>query len=77
MGETENLVTKIVRQMNGLPEESLREVLDFVASLSNGESNQIKTNADREPEHDPILRFIGGASHGSLAREIDGELYGD
>jgi hypothetical protein len=27
-------------------------------------------------EEDPILKFIGGVSHGSLAREIDKTLYG-
>jgi len=29
-----------------------------------------------DPQKDPILKFIGGVSHGSLAHEIDKELYG-
>jgi hypothetical protein len=29
------------------------------------------------PERDPILKFIGGVSHGSLAHDIDRELYGN
>ncbi len=28
------------------------------------------------PEDDPILKFIGGVSHGELAQNIDDELYG-
>ena len=30
-----------------------------------------------DPGMDPILEYIGGVSHGSLARDIDSELYGD
>ena len=77
MTETEKLVSKIAQEIGNLPEESLREVLDFVERLSNGEEpDGIKASANREPEHDPILGFIGGVSHGSLAQEIDRELYG-
>lgn len=77
MTETEKLVSKIVQEMGNLPDESLHEVLDFVARLSNGEiSEGIKADAGGAPEHDPIFRFIGGVSHGSLAHDIDGELYG-
>jgi len=28
-------------------------------------------------EENPILKFIGGVSHGSLAKGIDEELYGN
>lgn len=30
-----------------------------------------------DPTQDPILRFVGSISHGSLARDIDNELYGE
>ena len=78
MTETEELVSKIVQEIGNLPEESLREVFDFVVRLSNGEqSDGIKTAPDRDPKLDPLLKFVGGASHGSLAHEIDRELYGN
>lgn len=78
MTETEKLVSKIVQEIDNLPEESLHEVLDFVARLSNGEvSEGIKADAGRAPECDPIFKFIGGVSHGSLAHDIDRELYGN
>ncbi|HXG68321.1 MAG TPA: type II toxin-antitoxin system ParD family antitoxin [Blastocatellia bacterium] len=32
---------------------------------------------DLDPAQDPILKFIGEASHGSLAKDIDKELYGE
>ena len=74
MTETEKLASKIAQEIGNLPEESLREVLEFVERLSNGEQPNIIIT--REPKHDPILGFIGGVSHGSLAQEIDRELYG-
>lgn len=78
MTETEKLVSRIVQEIDNLPEESLHVVLGFVARLSNGEvSEGIKVAARGAPERDPIFKFIGGVSHGSLAHEIDRELYGN
>lgn len=78
MTETEKLVSKIVQEIDHLPEQSLHEVLDFVARLSNGEvSNVSKEDAPGAPERDPIFNLIGGVAHGSLAHEIDPELYGN
>lgn len=78
MSETEKMVSKIVQEINNLPEERLREVLDFVGNLSNGgEPGGINKSADQEPENDPVFKFIGGVSHGSLAHDIDSELYGN
>jgi hypothetical protein len=55
-----------------------REVLDFVADLCTLETLSDATPAEAviDPATDPVLAFIGGASHGSLARDIDEELYG-
>jgi hypothetical protein len=75
--ESEKLVSKIVEQIDHLPEESLHEVLDFVARLSNGELSEEITPDARAPELDPIFKFIGGVSHGSLAHDIDNDLYGN
>jgi hypothetical protein len=30
-----------------------------------------------DPKKDPILKYIGGVSYGSLAKDIDRELYGE
>jgi hypothetical protein len=52
-------------------------VLDFVVRLSNGEvSEGIEAEARGAPERDPIFQFIGAVSDGSLAHDIDQELYG-
>ena len=36
-----------------------------------------KSGSSIDPGRDPILEFIGGVSHGSLAKDIDRELYGE
>jgi hypothetical protein len=74
-GTKEQLIADIAR----LPEEQLREVLDFVGYLltkaqPTGEAMPVK---ELDPTQDPILRFVGSISHGSLARDIDNELYGE
>jgi len=41
------------------------------------ERRNSKQRFDLDPGRDPILEFIGGVSHGSLAKDIDSELYGE
>ena len=41
------------------------------------ERNKKKGKLELEPGNDPILKFIGGVSHGSLAKDIDSDLYGE
>ena len=68
--------TKIVEALDALPEERQREVLDYVESLRSRE--EAETNEEeRDPAENPLRDFIGGAEHGSLAQDIDEELYGD
>ena len=67
---------KILEALDALPEERQREVLDYVESLRSRE--EAETNEEeRDPEENPLLDFIGGVEHGSLAQDIDEELYGD
>ena len=67
---------KILEALDTLPEERQREVLDYVESLRSRE--EAETNEEeRDPEENPLLDFIGGVEHGSLAQDIDEELYGD
>ena len=62
-----------------LPKEKLVEVFDFVSYLLAKEKEEEREREkELDPEKDPILRYyIGGVSHGSLAKDIDRELYGD
>ena len=67
---------KILEALDALSEERQREVLDYVESLRSRE--EAETNEEeRDPEETPLLDFIGGVEHGSLAQDIDEELYGD
>ena len=71
-----NIASKTVKErlftiIDQLSEEAKSEVLDFTESLLTRE--KIKKFGKRK---DPILEYIGGVSHGTLARNIDSELYG-
>jgi len=72
------LKEQLVRELARLPEERLREVLHFVESLLRQEQ-QARTETllqERDPVQDPLLQYSGGVAYGSLARNIDQELYG-
>ena len=72
------LKEQLVRELARLPEERLHEVLHFVESLLRQEQQaQAETLLQEcDPEQDPLLQYSGGVAHGSLARDIDEELYG-
>ncbi len=75
-------MAKMIRQrlfttIEEIPESKLGEVLDFMEFLLKKERDKKKRKLDLEPGKDPILEFIGGVSHGSLAKDIDSELYGE
>jgi hypothetical protein len=69
----------LIQEIEKLPEDRLQEVLDFVGYLLNKEQKIQGTEPRKglDPAKDPILKFIGGVSHGSLAKDIDKELYGE
>jgi len=73
------LKQELQTKLEQLSSEKLREVLDFVSFLLSQQSHpvdkqQIKADA-LTPEYDPLLEFIGAVSHGSLAQDIDDEVY--
>lgn len=70
---------RLIEEIARLPEDKLPEVLDFVDSLlSKAQQAAVKeANGELSSTRDPILNFIGGVSHGSLAKAIDNELYGE
>ena len=76
---TGNILTEqLVRELARLPEERLHEVLHFVESLLRQEQ-QARADTlpqERDPAQDPLLQYSGGVAHGSLAHNIDQELYG-
>ena len=63
---------QLLNEIEILPDESLKELLDFAEYL-----HSIKKSESIMDDDNPILKFIGGVSHGSLAKGIDEELYGN
>ena len=68
---------RLLTTIEEIPESKLGELLDFMEFLLEKERNKKKGKLELEPGKDPILEFIGGVSHGSLAKDIDSELYGE
>jgi hypothetical protein len=62
---------KVIEQ---LPEQQLIEVLQYVQHLSPTQKSTLPT----EPNQivDPLAEFIGAVDHGSLATDLDDQLYG-
>ena len=79
MKQEDILKDKVIKEMEKLPQSKLQEVLDFVGYLVSKEQKAKTEELEKEldPADDPILKFIGGVSHGSLAKDIDKELYGE
>jgi len=62
---------QLLNEIELLPDENLKELLDFAEHL-----HKIKESRSLMNEDNPLLKFIGGVSHGYLAKGIDAELYG-
>ena len=60
-----------------MPEEKLGVILDFMEFLLEKERKNKSQEYSPDPGNDPVLSYIGGVSHGSLAKDIDHELYGE
>lgn len=68
----ESLTEYLLKQSSKLPAEKLREVIDFTEFLVSKAATPdagIRTDG-------ALKRFVGGISHGTIARDIDDELYG-
>ena len=79
MSAGDMLKERLVREIEKLSEDRLREVLDFVDYLLSKEqkARTAEPTEDLDPAKDPILTFIGGVAHASLAKDIDRDLYGE
>ncbi|MBG1259997.1 hypothetical protein [Nostoc commune] len=65
----------IFEAIEQLPEQHQEEVLQYVQQLA-----RTQKSPDSNPPNsssDPLANFIGAVSHGSLAANLDSELYGD
>jgi hypothetical protein len=68
---------KLLSDIEQLPEYRLPEVLSFVDFLlSQAQRYTPIETQSRLPENNPLFEFIGGVTHGALAKDIDKELYG-
>lgn len=64
----------LLNAIEQLPEQQLIEVLQYVQHLSHTQESTLPTRPDRVVN--PLAEFIGAVSHGSLAANLDNELYG-
>lgn len=64
----------LLEAIEQLPEQHLLDVLEYVQSLS----HRLKSSPTDESSQaaDPLTDFIGAVSYGSLAANIDRDLYG-
>lgn len=70
------MITKqaLLDAIEQLPEQQLIEVLQYVQHLSHADKSTPPTQSDRVV--DPLSAFIGAVDSGSLAANLDHELYG-
>ncbi|WP_413174856.1 hypothetical protein [Anabaena azotica] len=71
MSTLPNLRQVVLEEINQIPDEQLSQVLQFLHVLI---SNS-QTKKDEDLINDPLAEFIGAVEHGSLAQNIDQELY--
>jgi hypothetical protein len=75
----ERIQDKIAAAVEALPEDKQEEVLDFAEFLRERLEPPTGDGAPPEtldPADNPLRDLIGSVSHGSLAQNIDEELYG-
>jgi len=72
--ETKEIKEKIIEQLDELPEDKLKKLLNFVnIQLSKKERPFLKQFS---LEEDPILALIGNVEVEPFSHSIDDELYG-
>ncbi|MDV2997411.1 MAG: hypothetical protein N4J56_007116 [Chroococcidiopsis sp. SAG 2025] len=63
----------LLNAIEQLPEQQLIEVLRYVQHLSHAPKSTLQAKTDRPV--DPLSEFIGAVNSGSLAANLDDELY--
>lgn len=69
------LKKRVMKEIEKLPENHLREVRDYVDSLL--KKKRDAKEAQLDPENGPILQICGIADVEPFAHKIDEELYGE
>lgn len=64
----------LLNAIEQLPEQQLIEVLQYVQHLSPTQDVTLSTEPDKIV--DPLAEYIGAVDHGSLATDLDAQLYG-
>jgi len=81
MTAIDSIKQELLRGIDKLPEKRLPEVLQFVNDLLSSQNQsfyqfQVDENLDRSvADRDPLSEFIGAVAHGSIAQNIDAEIY--
>ena len=76
---TKALKERLILEIEKLPEDRLREALDFVRYLRIREKNGAVTKSpeDLDPQQDPILKLVGIGDVEPFSQNIDHDLYGE
>lgn len=76
---TKALKERLIQEIEKLPEDRLREALDFLGYLRTREKNGAATKSPKElnPQKDPILELVGIADVKPFSQNIDEQLYGE
>ena len=80
MKSLENVKEELQRGIEKLPEHKIPEVLQFVNFLLYSQEQFFSKSWEKREvfrESDPLANFIGAIECGSLAQNIDAELYGE
>lgn len=79
MKSLQNIKEELQKGIEQLPEHRIPEVLQFVNFLLYSQERFLSQDTDKIEEvgGDPLDNFIGAVELGSLAQNIDGELYGE
>lgn len=64
----------LLNAIEQMPEQQLIEVLAYVQHLSPTQKSTLPNESNKSV--DPLAEFIGAVAHGSLAANLDNELYG-
>jgi hypothetical protein len=77
MSARENTKRRILEGLEGLSEDRLQDVLDFIDSLRGSVASRVQGDErSLDPKKDPVLAYAGGVALGCLAKDIDATLYG-
>ena len=74
MAQSDTLRNILLKEINQIPDDYIQEILDFTEFIT---EKRRKQGEKKNKENNNLWHeFIGGVEHGSLAHDIDKELYG-